>query len=179
MKYLICSDIHGSFYNCRKIIDQFNSLKCDFLIILGDILYHGPRNELPEGHDPKMVAVLLNELKDKIIACRGNCDCEVDQMVLDFPCMQDYSLILDDGIKIFCTHGHLFTSESKNIHYDVFFSGHTHIQVLERGINNCIVCNPGSISLPKASSSSGFAIYEDSIVTLYDIDGTVLKTMSL
>ena len=178
MKYLIASDIHGSFSACSKLIEQFESLQCDFIVLLGDILYHGPRNPLPEGHDPQKVAELLNRHSDKIIACRGNCDGEVDQMVLNFPIMQDYSFLLDDGTRIFCTHGHLYSPEDAKLKYDFYFSGHPHIQGLERNSHNAIVCNPGSTSLPKASSSAGFAVYEDNCVTLYDIDGTKLKTMS-
>lgn len=178
MKYLICSDIHGSYSACEKIIEQFHALNCDFIILLGDILYHGPRNPLPDGHDPQKVCELLNKHKDKIIACRGNCDAEVDQMVLQFPFMQNYSLILDDGIKIFCTHGHLYSPQDENLQYDIYFSGHTHIQVLERN-HTSLICNPGSTSLPKASSSAGFAVYENGTVTLHDIDGTSLKSMSL
>ncbi|MBP5401890.1 MAG: phosphodiesterase [Treponema sp.] len=179
MKYLICSDIHGSAEACQKVIEQFNSLKCDYIILLGDILYHGPRNEIPYGHNPQEAAMLLNKYADRIIACRGNCDCEVDQMLLNFPITQDYSLLLDDGIKIFATHGHLFTPDDAKLSYDVYFSGHTHIQVLERSQHNAIICNPGSVSLPKAQSSSGFAVYEDNCVMLYDLEGTKLKTMSL
>lgn len=179
MKYLICSDLHGSYSATKKVLEHFTALKCDFLILLGDILYHGPRNPLPNEHDPQQVCDLLNKYSDKIIACRGNCDSEVDQAILSFPIMQDYSLILDDGMRLFCTHGHLFTPDSSKIQYDVFFSGHTHIQVLERGNHNAIICNPGSASLPKASSSAGFAVYEDNMVMLYDIEGIKLKTMSL
>ena len=184
MKYLICSDIHGSYTACQKVIDQFNSLQCDFLVLLGDILYHGPRNSLPEGHNPQKVAELLNTYSDKIIACRGNCDAEVDQMVLNFPIMQDYAFFIDEGKRIFCTHGHLFTPEDAKLKYDFYFSGHTHVQGLthiqgmERSTHNAIICNPGSTSLPKASSSAGFAVYEDNCLMLYDIDGIKLKTMS-
>lgn len=178
MKYLICSDIHGSYSTCNKMIEQFVALKCDYIILLGDILYHGPRNPLPEGHDPQKVAKLLNKYSDKIIACRGNCDSEVDQMVLDFPIMQDYIFLADEGTRIFCTHGHLFLPTDAKLKYDFYFFGHTHIQGIERDAKNAIICNPGSTSLPKASSSAGFAIYEDKCVTLYDIDGIKLKTMS-
>ena len=184
MKYLICSDIHGSYTACQKVIDQFNSLQCDFLVLLGDILYHGPRNSLPEGHNPQKVAELLNTYSDKIIACRGNCDAEVDQMVLNFPIMQDYAFFIDEGKRIFCTHGHLFTPEDAKLKYDFYFSGHTHVQGLthiqgmERSTHNAIICNPGSTSLPKASSSAGFAVYEDNCIMLHHIDGIKLKTMS-
>ena len=184
MKLMIASDIHGSAYYCRKMLDAFQTEKPDKLLILGDILYHGPRNSLPEGHNPQKVAELLNTYSDKIIACRGNCDAEVDQMVLNFPIMQDYAFFIDEGKRIFCTHGHLFTPEDAKLKYDFYFSGHTHVQGLthiqgmERSTHNAIICNPGSTSLPKASSSAGFAVYEDNCIMLYDIDGIKLKTMS-
>ena len=105
MKYFICSDIHGSETALKKILEQYKMHNADYLILLGDILYHGPRNPLPEGHNPKGVVELLNPLADKIIACRGNCDAEVDQMLLSFPVLADYSFIVDNGLKFFCTHG--------------------------------------------------------------------------
>lgn len=178
MKYFICSDIHGSYTSCQKIIEHFNSFKCDAILLLGDILYHGPRNDLPEGHNPKMVVELLNQYSDKIIACRGNCEAEVDQMVLKFPCMQDYIITIDDGTKIFATHGHLFSPETVPQDFDVYLSGHTHVQVLERA-GTKIICNPGSTSLPKNSSSAGFAIYENRTVSLYDINGAKLKSVNI
>lgn len=185
MKYLICADIHGSIEAAEKIIQNFKTLKCDYLIILGDIINHGPRNGIPEKYDPPAVADLLNKYADKIMACRGNCDSEVTQMLMEFRCMQDYIFLADNGIRIFCTHGHLdqlnpsVKDEFKMPHCDIFFSGHTHVQVLEKHNNNQIICNPGSTTLPKLSSSKGFAVYEHKNISLYDLNGTILKTMDL
>ena len=129
MKYLIISDIHGSSSALKKALDYYKPLNCDKIIILGDILYHGPRNPLPEGYNPKKTFELLNEWKDKIIAIRGNCDAEVDQWVLDFPMMSDYSVIYEDGREIYLTHGH--HANPQNIppldSNAIFLYGHTHI----------------------------------------------------
>ena len=208
MKYLICSDIHGSASACQKVIQYFRDMHCDYLIILGDILYHGPRNPLPEGHNPKLVAQMLNERADKIIACRGNCDAEVDQMVLHFPILSDYNLVVDEGIRIFCTHGHIYAPERSDdsiavegssvpplwsstpalhgtslpVLYDnsIVLYGHTHIQVLEKNKAGSIVCNPGSVSLPKGESPAGFALYENGQISLFNINGEILaKSESL
>ena len=108
MKLLIASDIHGSAYYAKKVIESFEKEKADKLLLLGDILYHGPRNDLPFEHNPKEVIALLNPLSDKILCVRGNCEAEVDQMVLDFPCLADYIIVNVDGINIFATHGHIF-----------------------------------------------------------------------
>lgn len=195
MKYLICSDIHGSAERCQKVLDQFTSLKCDKIIILGDILYHGPRNPLPEGHNPKAVVEMLNSVADKIIACRGNCDAEVDQMVLKFQIMSDYIQLIDEGIILFCTHGHVYAPKLADGNQpkgtetanktpiipvpSVIFYGHTHVPVLEKNSSGILVCNPGSTSLPKDNSEPGFAIYENKGVTLFNLDGKILKTASL
>jgi len=192
MKYLICSDIHGSAERCEKILHQFEALKCHKIIILGDILYHGPRNPLPEGHNPKAVVEMLNPMADKIIACRGNCDAEVDQMVLKFQCMADYVQLVDEGVTLFCTHGHVYAPVLANGNKPagtetaskspllsvpaVCFYGHTHVPVLEKNPENILICNPGSTSLPKNNSEPGFAVYEKGTVTLFNLDGKVLKT---
>jgi len=195
MKYLICSDIHGSAERCQKVLNQFTALNCDKIIILGDILYHGPRNPLPEGHNPKAVAEMLNAISDKIIACRGNCDAEVDQMVLSFQCMSDYVQLVDEGVTLFCTHGHVYaplladgnqpkgteTANKKPLIPvpSVIFYGHTHVPVLEKNQAGNLVCNPGSTSLPKNDSEPGFAVYEKKSVTLYNLDGKVLKVSNV
>lgn len=192
MKYLICSDIHGSAERCQKVLNQFESMKCDKILILGDILYHGPRNPLPEGHNPKAVVEMLNEYSSKIIACRGNCDAEVDQMVLKFQIMADYVQLSEDGVVLFCTHGHVYspilangnppagceTSNKRPLLTSpaVVFYGHTHVPVLEKNKDDVLICNPGSISLPKNDSEPGFAVYDNKIVTLYNIDGKKIKS---
>ena len=192
VKYLIFSDIHGSASACEKILQHFNNLKADYLVLLGDVLYHGPRNPLPQGHDPKKVAELLNAYADKIICCRGNCDAEVEEMVLKFPVLQSYSFIIDQGIRIFCTHGHIYAPCRADGNIAVagskipslsglgaIFYGHTHVQVLEKNKSGLVVCNPGSISLPKENSPAGFATYENGLVALYNLDGELLKELNV
>ena len=190
MKYLIFSDVHGSAAACEKILEHFKRLNVDYMILLGDILYHGPRNPLPEGHNPKKVAELLNSYADQLICCRGNCDAEVDQMVLNFPVLADFAFVVDEGIKIFCSHGHIYSPlradgniavESSKIpaiaKAGIAFYGHTHVQVLEKNADGIIVCNPGSVYLPKGETPDAFAVYENSCVTLYDIEGNPLKQL--
>ena len=180
MRCLIISDIHGSPVNLRKVLDRFEKEQFDQLIILGDILYHGPRNPLPEGYDPQEVVRLLNQYKDRIIACRGNCEAEVDQMLLAFPCMSDYSLLVDGPISFFATHGHRYTADDfphgpmKN----VFLSGHTHLWVLEKR-DDLIVCNPGSITLPKENRPASYAVYENNSLSIVDFDNNILSQLSL
>ena len=170
MKYFVISDIHGSATALEKALSHFYAMKCDKIICLGDILYHGPRNPLPDGYDNKKVCEILNPLSDKIISCRGNCEAEVCQMVLNFPTMSDYSLIADGGKTIFATHGHIYSPEGKMPeNFDVFFFGHTHIQSLTRDNKGRIICNPGSTTFSKENSPKGFAIYENGEVTLYQI----------
>ncbi|MBQ1710376.1 MAG: phosphodiesterase [Treponema sp.] len=194
MKYFICSDIHGSESACKTALTFYNDLKCDKLLLLGDILYHGPRNDLPQGHNPKGVIALLNPLADKIIACRGNCDAEVDQMVLNFSCLGDFFQIIDDGVTIFGTHGHVYAptrsdgsiptgceTANKKINVTnpaIILYGHTHVSVLEKNDKGQIICNPGSVSLPKGGTEAGFAIYEDHKISLYNLTGKELKTIN-
>jgi putative phosphoesterase len=133
MKWLIASDIHGSLYYGKKLIEQIKKEEPDKVIFLGDILYHGPRNDLPNDYNPKELIKLLNEYKDKIISVRGNCDSEVDQMVLEFPIMADYMILTINDLTIFATHGHLYDVENipfKGI--DVVLSGHTHVQKCDK-----------------------------------------------
>lgn len=135
--------------------------KPDQLILLGDLLYHGPRNPLPDGYDPARVAEMLNEVAERIVAVRGNCDSEVDQMMLDFPCLADYTLVLDGSMRLFCTHGHVHAPDSPPHLPEgtIFLSGHTHVKTDDTR-NGIRFVNPGSISLPKDGSHS-FALYED------------------
>ena len=161
MKLIIASDIHGSAYWCTKLMELMESEHPDKLILLGDLLYHGPRNDLPRDYAPKQVIPMLSQYADKIIAVRGNCEAEVDQMVLPFPCMADFSQLYVDGTTFYLTHGH---------HHNpgnlpplpagsVFLSGHTHVKIDE--IHSGIRClNPGSVSIPKDGSHSCL-IYEN------------------
>ena len=196
MKYFIVSDIHGSASACEKALAQFEQLHCDMIILLGDVLYHGPRNLLPDAYDPKKVCALLNPLADKIIACRGNCDSEVDQMVLQFPMLADYTLTVDNGVKLFASHGHLYSPaketeaspvvEGSRMMYGssagtetVHLFGHIHVQLLYKNSCGVLVCNPGSVSLPKNGSPAGFAVCENRMVTLYSLDGKSIKTQEV
>ena len=167
MKFLIASDIHGSAAWCRRLMDALDAEQPDRLLLLGDILYHGPRNDLPEGYAPKEVIAMLNPLASSIIAVRGNCEAEVDQMVLDFPCMADYAIVLDEQARtIFCTHGHVHTPEAPPTlpKGSVFLSGHTHVKTHEER-DGILYVNPGSVSIPKDGSHS-YAVYEDGAFAL-------------
>ncbi len=175
MKLLICSDIHGDIGGARAAVSFFEKHGCDKLLILGDILYHGPRNNLPEGYAPKAVIELLNKYADRIIAVRGNCDAEVDGMVLDFPINADY-VILNDGTYIFATHGHHYNMKTppKLPSGAVLLHGHTHVQCSVEFGNDNLYINPGSVSLPKEDNPKTLMIYDDGMFTLYDLDENIL-----
>ena len=161
MKLIIASDIHGSAYWCGKLMEIVETEAPDKLILLGDLLYHGPRNDLPRDYAPKRVIPMLAALKDRIIAVRGNCEAEVDQMVLPFPCMADYAQLLVDGTTFCLTHGHHASPENLPPlpAGSVFLSGHTHVKLDE--VRNGIRClNPGSVSIPKDGSHS-ILLYEN------------------
>lgn len=179
MKLMIISDIHGSYSSLKKVIDIFEEEQADKLIILGDILYHGPRNPLPEGHDPQKVITLLNQYKDKIIAVRGNCDAEVDQMVLEFNIMASYTQLFIDNRRFFLTHGHYYDKD--NLPYlfkgDVFMYGHYHVPVLEEK-DGIYIVNPSSISLPKHGEKS-FAMYENNEFIIYNLEKEVVMRKKL
>ncbi|WP_028263548.1 phosphodiesterase [Atopobium fossor] len=176
MKLLIASDIHGSAYWCQKLIDAVAIEKPDRLILLGDILYHGPRNDLPRGYNPKQVINLLNPLAASIIACRGNCEAEVDQMVLDFACMAEANSLIDPHTNktIFLSHGHVWGPGLHNSvdrwptlkQGDIFLYGHTHKKVNQqiKGHEGITVFNPGSTSLPKDDTNS-YGIYKNGELT--------------
>lgn len=180
MRILFASDIHGSEYYAKKLIDKYNKLFCDKLILLGDILYHGPRNDLPKGYNPKGVISLLNAMSEEILCVRGNCEAEVDQMVLDFSCMSDSLIIYEKGKMFFITHGHLFNKENlpKLKSGDILISGHTHVQTVEK-IGENIYINPGSVSIPKENNPPSFMVYEDGKFTIYDFDMNILNEVSI
>ncbi len=181
MKLLIASDLHGGADAVRTLAARIEEFSPDKILLLGDLLYHGPRNDLPQGYAPKQVIPILNELKDKIVAVRGNCEAEVDQMVLDFPCMGDYAVVEADGLVMVLSHGHVYNAEklppAENI--DVFMSGHTHVKVLERRNGGLIVLNPGSTTIPKDGSAS-YATYEDGVFALRALEsGKVLQELAV
>ena len=174
MKIMFASDIHGSAYYCRKMLDIYSESGAGRLVILGDILYHGPRNDLPREYAPKEVIAMLNPLKDQIYAIRGNCDTEVDQMVLEFPIMADYGLMVLEG-KAF----YLPPLQDG----DILVHGHTHILKAEtieaEGGRHIAVLNPGSVSIPKGGNPSTYAMLEDGVFSIRTLEGEVVKELKL
>ena len=171
---MIASDIHGSAYYCKKLIDAYKSEQADKLLLLGDILYHGPRNDLPRDYNPKEVIAMLNPMKKELLCVRGNCDTEVDQMVLEFPILADYCFIELDGHTIFATHGHVHNP--KNLPMlkdgDILLNGHTHIPA-NQNMGNYTYMNPGSVSIPKEGSAHGYMVYDEKFIWK-DLDGNTL-----
>lgn len=154
------------------MFEAYRNENADRLVLLGDLLYHGPRNDLPECYAPKRVIELLNSHADEIYCVRGNCDAEVDQMVLNFPIMADYALIPVSDRIIYVTHGHIHNTETfpplkKG---DILLHGHTHIPVCEEK-EDYVYCNPGSVSIPKAGSSHGYMTLDGNILSWKTLDG--------
>ena len=178
---MIISDIHGSYNDLEKVMHYFDEEQPDRLIILGDILYHGPRNDLPEGYAPKKCIPLLNKYKDKILAVRGNCDAEVDQMLLDFPMMETYALLVDDGKRYLLTHGHIYNKENMpKGPYDAMIYGHSHLWELSHNDEGKAIVNTGSITFPKGGNVPTFATLENGKFTMYQLDTfDVLATMEV
>ena len=155
MKFVIASDIHGSAFWCGKLMEIIEEVKPDKVLLSGDILYLGPRIDLPKGYGPKQVIPMLSQYQEKIVCVRGNCEAEVDQMVLPFSCMADYALVCADGLSMYLTHGHHHNPDNLPplAEGSVFLSGHTHVKLDE--VRNGIRCiNPGSVSIPKDGSHS-------------------------
>lgn len=180
MKFIIASDIHGDIDSTNTLLNILKKEAAEKLILLGDILYHGPRNDLPTGYNPKKVIAALNNISDKIICVRGNCDAEVDQMVLNFSIMSDFRYIEADGLRIFATHGHHYNQVTppRMSKGEILIHGHTHIPKCEKfGDNYCL--NPGSISIPKGGFKPSYMIYENRIFTIKDFDGDVIFQLSL
>lgn len=171
MKWMIASDIHGSAYWCEKLLSCYREEKADRLILLGDILYHGPRNDLPKDYNPKKVIAMLNEIKEDILCVRGNCDSEVDQMVLEFPIMSDYAVLdLTSKNLVYATHGHLKMSDLPHLKKgDIVLSGHTHIPKCSNR-DGVIRINPGSVSIPKEGSKNSYIVFESGRFILKSID---------
>ena len=176
MKWLIASDIHGSAYYCRKLLEAYKNENADRILLLGDVLYHGPRNDLPKDYNPKAVIAMLNELKQEILCVRGNCDTEVDQMVLEFPVLADYAILTVGDRVIYATHGHVYNNEklpplkSK----DILLHGHTHVPKCEE-LETHVYINPGSVSIPKENSEHSYMILEDGVFTWKNLEGEEYK----
>lgn len=181
MKIMVASDIHGSAYYCKQMLAVFESENADKLLLLGDILYHGPRNDLPKEYAPKEVIALLNERKDRIFCVRGNCDTEVDQMVLQFPILADYAILSVGKHLIYATHGHNFNMDKvpplqKG---DILLHGHTHVPAWTMFGEENLYLNPGSVSIPKENSEHGYMIIEDNQIKWKNLEGQVYHKISL
>lgn len=180
MKLMIASDIHGSAYYCRKLLECWKKEQPDKLLLLGDILYHGPRNDLPEEYAPKQVISMLNEMKNEILCVRGNCEAEVDQMVLEFPVLADYCILYEGKHMIYATHGHVHNE--KNVpplrKGDVLLHGHTHVPKCTE-YENYVYINPGSVSIPKKESAHSYLMLENDTFAWKTLQGEIYKTYSL
>lgn len=180
MKWMIASDIHGSAYYCRELLAAFEREQASKLLLLGDVLYHGPRNDLPRDYAPKQVIEMLNGIKEKLLCVRGNCDTEVDQMVLNFPVLADYAVLVAGERMIYATHGHVYNEQKlpplqKG---DVLLHGHTHVPKCTEH-EDYLYINPGSVSIPKENSPHGYLILEGTQLTWKDLDGEPYMEYSL
>ena len=178
MKLLIASDIHGDLDSLEKLLFAYENEGADKLVLLGDLLYHGPRNDLPSTYAPKSVIELLNANRDKIRAVRGNCDTEVDQMVLDFPILADYAYISVDGLEIFATHGHRYNTENQPPlrKGEILLHGHTHVLTCTEFGDKNFYLNPGSAAIPKQNNPRTYMVYENRTFTVKDFIGNVVFT---
>ena len=174
MRWMIASDIHGAAGFCEEMLKAYDREKADKLLLLGDILYHGPRNDLPENYAPKEVISMLNARKKELLCVRGNCDTEVDQMVLEFPIMAEYCILYENGRMVFATHGHSFNEQNLPMlkRGDVLLHGHTHVPACKE-TEDYIYLNPGSVSIPKEGSWHGYMTLKSGFFTWKDLDGTV------
>ena len=181
MKLLFASDLHGSAYYAEKLEELIRNEAPDKTVLLGDLLYHGPRNDLPREYDSKKVTAILNGLKTQVLAVRGNCDAEVDQMVLEFPILADYGVLLLEDRLAYLTHGHVWNLD----HLpplrpgDLLLCGHTHVPAWAPFGENNWCLNPGSLSLPKQDSPHSYLTLEAGQAVWKDLDGTPFHTLTL
>ena len=182
MKLIIASDIHGDAHCCRALLDAAERENAEKILILGDILYHGPRNDLPEGYAPKKVIEMLNAVSDKLLCVRGNCDTEVDQMVLSFPVLSDTAFVYDgeEKLTLYMSHGHKYSPENLPpiSGKAAFLYGHTHL-LGKTAVNGIPCINPGSVSLPKGGNERSYAVYEGGCITVKRLDGAEIESYSL
>lgn len=180
-KLLIASDIHGSALYCGKLLERIGAERPDRILLLGDLLYHGPRNDLPEGYAPKQVIPMLNGLRDRLLCVRGNCDTEVDQMVLDFPILADYAVLALGRHTVLATHGHHFGEDAPPPHCagDLLLCGHTHVPAC-RDHGDFVYLNPGSVSIPKQGSPRGYMVWQGDTFTWNNLqDGAVWQSWTM
>ena len=181
MQLMIASDIHGDAACCQALLDAFQREKPDRLLLLGDLLYHGPRNPLPQDYDPQQVIRLLNEQKNHLLCVRGNCDCEVDQMVLDFPILAEYCLLYHKNRVLYVTHGHHACRQDPPPlgPRDILLHGHTHVPSWEDFGQGNLYLNPGSVSIPKENSPRGYLLLTDQEALWKDPAGQVYHRLAL
>lgn len=181
MKWMIASDLHGSAYYCRQMIEAFRREGADRLLLLGDLLYHGPRNDLPEGYAPKEVIPLLNSLKPQLLCVRGNCDAEVDQMVLEFPILADYAVLPVGERLVYATHGHVHNLKKLPplAPGDILLHGHTHIPAWTKFGGGNLYLNPGSLSIPKEGSAHSYMTLEGNTFCWKTLEGSVYHVLEL
>jgi putative phosphoesterase len=173
MKILFCSDIHGDLESLEKVLQRADAENAEKIVMLGDLLYHGPRNDLPPTYAPKSVIELLNKNKKMILSVRGNCDTEVDQMVLEFPILADYAYLCQDGLNMLITHGHRYNTKTPPpmLPGEILIHGHTHILTIEGFAENNFYINPGSAAIPKGGNPRSYMIYENRCFTIKTLDG--------
>lgn len=180
MKWFIASDLHGSAYYCEKMLEAYRREGADKILFLGDHLYHGPRNDLPKDYAPKKVIAMLNELKNEILAVRGNCDGEVDQMVLQFPMQADYAVLSAGKRLIYVTHGHVFNNNNLPPLQpgDILLHGHTHVPACEE-FDTHVYMNPGSLAISRDGAPLGYMTFDGKTFQWKELDGTVYKEYSI
>lgn len=180
MKFLIASDLHGSVKYVKELLNAINKEQADRVILLGDLLYHGPRNGLSEEYDPQVVAELLNGIKNKLICVRGNCDAEVDQLLLDFPIMAKYAVMPVGSRLMYFTHGHVYNENNLPplCSGDILVYGHTHVPLLKQ-VAQVVCMNPGSVSLPKNGSYHGYITLENGVFYFKELSGAIKNTFSI
>ena len=181
MKWMIASDLHGSYFYANQMQQAFEREQADRLLLLGDLLYHGPRNDLPEGYAPKQVMSLLNGMRDRLLCVRGNCDAEVDQMVLEFPVLADYAVLPVGRRLVYATHGHVYNTKTPPplAPGDILLHGHTHIPAWEPFGQGSLYLNPGSVSLPKEGSAHSYMTLENGCFRWKTMDGRTYHELTL
>ncbi|MBE6546566.1 MAG: phosphodiesterase [Ruminococcaceae bacterium] len=180
-KWMIASDLHGDAACVERLLERYRESGAERLILLGDLLYHGPRNDLPTGYEPKRVIDLLNAASGELLCVRGNCDTEVDQMVLNFPILAEYAYLEADGVRLFATHGHRFnrTALPSLKAGDILLHGHTHVPAAEAFGQRNLYLNPGSVSLPKEGSPNSYLLFENGRFAFCDLFGDVYREVRI